>query len=315
MSNEAGSRIWFRLVDSCGQPYKGVISDAVFVAPGSDVAQLRLAVRAQNLNKLSLVDASDLRVFTNKKAFDEGKEQEQDVEFLKSSLLVDGFGKTEEEAVIIEVPACRPPTPPVLQDLSPRKAEHLAKLKNLIFYTCPRDNEQGCATAFSKHKLATYAHGNHAFLKVGDSLTVFCVVGERRHVAKVSRVDRKCDFILLECEEEVCSIEVKTALPYEGEEYFQLGLSARTQNESPFSVKRGLITSSRLNSNGHILGSAGANLGDSGGGCFAQEGVVLYGINVGGDQVAITESTTLGQLGTRYPSRAHILPAPCFYSS
>ena len=41
----------------------------------------------------------------------------------------------------------------------------------------------------------------------------------------------------------LCSVEFGRAAPYQGEHYIQLGLSATTQDTSPFSVSRGVITS------------------------------------------------------------------------
>ena len=61
--------IWFLLVDSSGQPYKGTTADYVSLAPGSVIAQFRDAVKAKHSNKLSTFDAADLLVYKNKLAF------------------------------------------------------------------------------------------------------------------------------------------------------------------------------------------------------------------------------------------------------
>lgn len=92
---------------------------------------------------------------------------------------------------------------------------------------------------------------------------------------------------ILETDQDVCEIP-PTASPEEGEEYFQLGLSALTQENSPFSVKRGVFISREFSDGTkHYLGSAGSNPGDSGGGCFSETQNLLFGINVGADNLPI----------------------------
>ena len=100
------SFIWFQLVDLNGQPYKATNADKVQLSTGSDVAQLRDAVKVKNSNKLSSCDAADLVVYKNKESFDKRNnevEQERKVP-LKSSGLLGGLGATEDEALIIVVP-------------------------------------------------------------------------------------------------------------------------------------------------------------------------------------------------------------------
>ena len=96
------------------------------------------------------------------------------------------------------------------------------------------------------------------------------------------------------------------------------GLSATTQQESPFSVSEGVVSSSRYNKLGHMSGSAGANPGDSGGGCF-DSGSCLVGINVGCENVPISLEKDTGaqiydKISSRYAARAHIIPIIIFQS-
>jgi hypothetical protein len=98
----------------------------------------------------------------------------------------------------------------------------------------------------------------------------------------------------------ICPIDFNGYPSYEGEEYIQLGLSAIFQN-SPFSVSRGIFTSVMYNVRGHFLGSASSNPGDSGGGCFSEASNILYGINVGCENIPITEDTTTPQELTLFP--------------
>ena len=82
-------------------------------------------------------------------------------------------------------------------------------------------------------------------------------------------------YVLLHCEQDICSIELGRTIPWNGEQYIQIGLS--TSSQSPlFSVSRGVITSALYNKKDHLLGSAGSNPGDSGGGCFAENSNVIW---------------------------------------
>jgi len=148
----------------------------------------------------------------------------------------------------------------------------------------------------------------HKGLNPGDKFQIYTMNDEPVDVT-VTVVKREMDFILLQSDKDVVKNPPKLASPYQGQEYFQFGLSATTQDKSPLSVSRGVISSNLLNSLGHMLGSAGANPGDSGGPCFDVNFQILFGVNVGVENVPITDGTTLFELGTRHAARAHILPS------
>ena len=102
--------IWFLLMDSAtGELYKGTSADYVLrsslVVPV--IAQFRDAVKTKYSNKLSSVDPGELLVYKNKTAFEKRNATvDQDKEEpLKSSRSLDGLGTTEEEAIIVVVPA------------------------------------------------------------------------------------------------------------------------------------------------------------------------------------------------------------------
>jgi hypothetical protein len=66
--------IWFLLVDSSGQPYKGTTADYVSLAPGSVIAQFRDAVKKKDKDDgdaavLTPFKSSQLTVYKNKLAF------------------------------------------------------------------------------------------------------------------------------------------------------------------------------------------------------------------------------------------------------
>ena len=105
-TNNLNRRIWYQLIDSStGEPYKATSADYV-LSPSSDVVdQLKKAVKKNNPNKLSYVDASDLIVYASESAFKkrnsvEGKEQP-----LKSSSSLSSLGESENEALIVVVPS------------------------------------------------------------------------------------------------------------------------------------------------------------------------------------------------------------------
>jgi hypothetical protein len=115
----------------------------------------------------------------------------------------------------------------------------------------------------------------------------------------------------------LCVEEPKKGLKVDGRGYIQLGISATTQHDSPFSTSKGVVSSSRLNIFGHLLGSAGANPGESGGPCFDELTGELIGMNVGCENVPISLEKDTGvqiydKISSRYAARAHIIPVNSF---
>jgi hypothetical protein len=143
-------------------------------------------------------------------------------------------------------------------------------------------------------------------------VTIYSLLDNTPYEARVIKVDQVNDLILLEADQDVCKVPPRTASPEEGEEYFQLGLSALTLENSPFLVKRGVFISREFSFGTKHLGSSGSNPGDSGGGCFSETQNLLFGINAGADTIPISENTTLNELGSRYHSIAHIVPSAFF---
>ena len=183
-----------------------------------------------------------------------------------------------------------------------------------MFYTFTSSTQQrGCVTAYSKRRLATFAHLIHKDLNKDVKVTIYSLLDNTPYEEKVVNVDEVKDLVILETDQDVCEIPPKTASPEEGEEYFQLVLSALTQENSPFSVKRGVFISREFSDGTkHYLGSAGSNPGDSGGGCFSETQNLLFGINVGADNLPISGNTSLNEVASRYHSRAHIVPSAFF---
>ncbi len=96
-------RIWVVLINATdGKAYKGINASKVSVATSADVDDLRRAVKAEFANALSSVDAATLTPYKNKAAFDAKNAP------LTSSRSVAGLGKSEDEAVVMVVPASAP---------------------------------------------------------------------------------------------------------------------------------------------------------------------------------------------------------------
>jgi hypothetical protein len=188
----------------------------------------------------------------------------------------------------------------------------IARNKLFIFYT----DQWGCVTVIGKRRAVTYAHSS---LAIGTIISIYSMDENTPihvRVLNLVKVDPKRICVILESDVDLCEKEPVWSSIYGGLRYFQFGLSARDQENSPFAISTGVITSQNRNENGHLLGSAGANPGDSGGGCFGEYGT-LIGINVGSEALDMNEdkytlTTTFNKIATRYASRAHIIPIDCF---
>ena len=102
--------IWFHLYSSANKPFKGTSVSSVLRSSLANVNEFKYAVKAEYPNKLSSVDASQLRVYKNKDSFDKrdadiGKVNQAMIlsqeEPLKEGSIVDGLGETEYDALIV----------------------------------------------------------------------------------------------------------------------------------------------------------------------------------------------------------------------
>ena len=96
--------VWFLILDSTGEPYKGTTASKVSVSSSADVDDFRKAVKAENSNKLSTFDAADLLVYKNKAAFDKRNAQEGKQEPLEEDSFINGLGTSKKEALVVFVP-------------------------------------------------------------------------------------------------------------------------------------------------------------------------------------------------------------------
>ena len=209
----------------------------------------------------------------------------------------------------------------VIQEISPtsdgspkrQKIDSMIeKTKKYLF----RTERWGCVTIIKK-RTAIIAHNEHRTLEVGNIIKIYSLENGSQYEVKVCKINIESDWVLLEAEIDLCVDEPNKGLTVDGRGYIQLGLSATTQNDSPFSLSKGVISSSRLNKFGHLLGSAGANPGDSGGPCFHESNGELIGMNVGCENVPINIEKDTGaqmydKISSRYATRAHIIPVSSF---
>jgi hypothetical protein len=195
------------------------------------------------------------------------------------------------------------------RDESPRRPEHLHWAKKLLF-TYEIHNLKTCMTAFDASHLATFAHHPHEGLVVGSEISVTALLENIKVECQVVARDDRLDLVILHTNVPVLETPPLLLPPYEADDYFQLGLSAVDRPESPFSITDGVFISREWSrERRHYLGSGGSNKGDSGGPCVCKLERILFGIVVGNDNVALHERTPVGELFTRYPARAHIIPS------
>lgn len=202
-------------------------------------------------------------------------------------------------------------TSPVSESsLKPQRSDKLIEAcKKYLF----RTEHWGCVTIIRKRHAVTYAHNQPPEMQIpGQSVNIISIQDNVQYTVKVLAVNIERDWILLISDVDLCEEEPARGGTVDGREYIQLGLSAVSQGESPFSTSKGVVSSSRLSQVGHQLGSAGANPGDSGGPCFDEWSGVLIGMNVGSENVTIqleeSLSKTYRNISSRYAARAHIVP-------
>jgi hypothetical protein len=130
-------------------------------------------------------------------------------------------------------------------------------------------------------------------LNVGQSIKIYSLEEGTEYLVQVRQIKIQSDWILLEAETDLCAEEPNKGLTNDGRGYIQLGLSA-----APLSLSKGVISSSRLNIFGHVLGSSGANTGDS-----------LIGMNIGCIKIGYNIKENVS---SRSSSRAHIIPVSNF---
>ena len=98
MSQQNNTLVWFLLVDSKGQPFKGTPVSSLSPTSLSIVDQFRDAVHLKNSSAFIGINSSQLTVYANMLAF-QGKESP-----LEGDSVLSGLGASEKEAIIVVVP-------------------------------------------------------------------------------------------------------------------------------------------------------------------------------------------------------------------
>jgi hypothetical protein len=337
------------------QTYQEVSFDKVRVAEEADVIDFRDAVFVKNKRLLpSGVCAAQLKVYLGKvehaadKALNATDAVPKDTKSCPLLVLLPlhAIGILQLTQV---VPARNVGfTGETTTDESPKrkKLDCLDAGENKVFIF--RTTGWCCVTVMRKRFAVTFAHGPHssfksvkeimeirasltnegkltsagiddAVSKYRTSLEIYTLSdmhGTRPIPVTVLQSNTKADWLLLESQTDLCTEEPQLGFVVEGRGYYQLGLSAMSQLTSPISFTKGVISSTNPNDAGHVLGSAGANPGDSGGGCFEESTGCLLGINIGAEttQLNFTHSAQqiMDNLSSRYSVRAHIVPITNF---
>ncbi|CAD5221794.1 unnamed protein product [Bursaphelenchus okinawaensis] len=124
---------------------------------------------------------------------------------------------------------------------------------------------------------ATYRHGSNSNIKIGDTLTVRSVSNDQLAVeAKVIRLIDELDTIVMDTEHDICDQEfiVCAGLPRKGQLYLMMGFSIFHTGHNHQSVSMGIIASG-VNRRKRYIGTSGSFHGDSGAGCWSQEGRLI----------------------------------------
>jgi hypothetical protein len=100
MSHEQPSLIWFEVIDFDGHSYKESSVRSVHLPSASDINGFRRAVIDANPDLFSSLDASQLKIYKDKTAFDR-RENTLEADFLISGLL----GLSDKQALVVLVPS------------------------------------------------------------------------------------------------------------------------------------------------------------------------------------------------------------------
>ncbi|OAJ36794.1 hypothetical protein BDEG_20927 [Batrachochytrium dendrobatidis JEL423] len=257
------------------------------------------------------------------KAIQEGKAVSSYEKLLDSATaFLTGLQSKEKELLKRESQLTRSPSTSddEMQEIPPKGSPKRRKVDDLIEKSKRylfRTERWGCVTVIKKRRAVTFAHTEHSSLQPGMSMKIYSTEGNVEYDVKVVKTNAESDWVLLESDVDLCEKEPIWEPVVDGHRYVQLGLSALHQQESPFAISTGVISSQRPNMFGHTLGSSGANPGDSGGGCFDQSSGCLVGINVGCENASFnpdmdTVTQTYHKISTRFATRAHIIPINSF---
>uniref|UniRef100_A0A915DIV9 Uncharacterized protein n=1 Tax=Ditylenchus dipsaci TaxID=166011 RepID=A0A915DIV9_9BILA len=200
---------------------------------------------------------------------------------------------------------------------NPYDEEYMKRAQNLL-YTIEGDD---CVTAVTLRYAATYRHGSHMKLQMGQQLQIYSVpcapsLPNKTVVVEVVYIDELHDFIVLRAQTDLCikSDEPSRGNPVTGQEYFQLGIFKGLPT-----YNKGVVMNEKPLKSGHLRGSAQTILGEFGGGCFTLHACI--GITVRGHndvpqilkQQSSADSLKELQMVDRYTSHTVFVPIAIIY--
>jgi hypothetical protein len=151
----------YQLIDGTGAPYCDSGAGVVKLPSTAIVFDFMESVFEHNKSFLKLFSATQLWVYERLSDFEK---KEPSVDIMSPISVLSGLSE-----VIVRVPVLLTPK------AHPKHAEHVAKLERYTFFTVV-ENHKGCVTAFSRRRLATFAHGIHRCLqKTEDTRFPFIV--------------------------------------------------------------------------------------------------------------------------------------------
>ncbi|KAG2437461.1 hypothetical protein HXX76_006111 [Chlamydomonas incerta] len=164
-------------------------------------------------------------------------------------------------------------------------AEGRARIPVIARYFITDAKGARCFTPLFNRILATYCHGSHSSLQVGQEIEVLVNDStpekQRRVKARVFGLHKGLRVLFCSTAEPIdapsLDISVRAAEPY-----IILGCSDMSQAE-PFSTSHGSISTTTPDICGFIRGDTAALSGEWGGGCFAAETGKLVAMTVGAD--------------------------------
>ena len=157
--------------------------------------------------------------------------------------------------------------------------------------------------------MITYFHGKHSKYVVGHKLEIV-FTGQLKKECRVVRINEKLDVVWLKLVDQNFEMAAPFLVyPYIGQHYYQVGFSTVQQLQDPLCISYGVISCTSPDIHLHIRGTSCSNLGDYGAGCFDSSTGNLIAINVGCDDMPISENTTLGEVSSEHLARSHLVPS------
>ncbi|UMM22583.1 hypothetical protein L5515_003724 [Caenorhabditis briggsae] len=201
----------------------------------------------------------------------------------------------------------RPATPADIEGPNPKKrkldpySEQLAVNGDLaasigryaLYYNVKRDNYKRCAIPLTPRLAATFHHGENKSIKIGDEIVIHSWLDKNLKVAtRAVKIMEEYDTIILQADGEHLSDKdfiTSSGYPQKGMKYLLMGFSIIHEKTSHLLLSSGIIAT-EVTRRLRYTGSSGTFKGDSGGGCWSEDGH-LIGMQIGVEKVPHTKDT------------------------